>query len=96
MGFKDLLKEALRQILPEETLQLLPRGYQILGKTIILKLNENLLKYKELIGKMCLEIIPSIESIYLNSGTIKGTFRTPEKIEFLAGKDNPIVEHLEQ
>jgi len=95
MGFKDQLKEQLKSELSEEELSLLSRGFQILGKAIILKLNPKLLEKKEIIGKACLEMFPKIKSIYINMGKIVGNFREPENIEFVAGLDNPIVEHKE-
>ena len=94
-AFKEKLKEKLEGILSEDELNLLPRGFQTIGKVIIIKLNPKLIGKKQLIGEKCLELLPSIKSIYLNRGKIKGQFRTPEKIEFLVGEDNPIVEHKE-
>ncbi len=95
MGFKDKLKEHLKSTLSEEELSLLPRGFQTLGKAIIIKLNPKLFKKKKKIGKACLDLFPSIKSIYLNKGKIVGIFREPEKIEWIAGQNNPIVEHKE-
>ncbi len=95
MGFKQQIKDILQDKLNDEELSYLPRGFQTLGKVIILKLNDKLLSKKELIGETCLELIPSIRSVYLNLGVIKGKFREPEKIQFLAGENNPMVEHKE-
>ncbi len=95
MGFKDKLKEHLKNILSEEELSLLPRGFQTLGKAIILKLNPKLFKKKKDIGQACLDLFPNIKSIYLNTGKIVGIFREPEKIEWIAGQNSPIVEHKE-
>jgi len=95
MGFKDNLKEELRGIIINEDLSLLPRGFQTLGKVMILKLHPKLLERRKVIANACLEILPKIKSVYLNLGKVKGKFRQPEKIEYLAGKDNPIVEHTE-
>jgi tRNA wybutosine-synthesizing protein 2 len=39
-------------------------------------------------------MMPYIRSVYLNTGKVKGKFREPE-IEYLAGEQNPIVEHKE-
>jgi len=39
--------------------------------------------------------LPNIRSIYINRGKIRGTFREPEKIEFVEGIDDPIIEHKE-
>ncbi|MFX1356498.1 MAG: class I SAM-dependent methyltransferase family protein [Promethearchaeota archaeon] len=95
MGFKENLREKLDGIFTEYELNLLPRGFQTIGKIMILKLNPKLLNKRNIIAKKCLELIPSIKSVYLNLGKITGQYRTPERIEFLAGDDNPIVEHKE-
>jgi len=95
MGFKDKLKEKLKDTLTEEELSILPRGFQTLGKVIILKLNPILNGKKNIIGKACLELFPNIRSIYINLGKVIGVFREPENIEYIAGEDNPIVEHKE-
>ena len=95
MGFKDKLKEELKGKLTEKELSLLPRGFQIVGKVIILKLKPELHDKKDLISEFCLKFFPSIKSIYLNKGKIIGTYREPEKIEYIAGINNPLVEHTE-
>ena len=95
MGFKDKLKEALKGILTEEELSILPRGFQTIGEVAIIKLNPKLMENKNLIAKKYLELLPSIKSVYLNSGRVKGQFRTPEKIEYLVGVENSIIKHKE-
>jgi len=95
MGFKDKLKEKLKGFLTEEELSVLPRGFQTVGKVIILKLNPILIEKREIIGKTYLKLFPNIRSIYINLGKVVGTFRDPKGIEFIAGEDNPIVEHKE-
>ena len=95
MKFKETLKKKLENILNPGELSLLPRGYQTIGNKMIIKLKPALLDKKELIGSACLEILPYIKSIFINHGKITGKFRQPEKIEFLAGENNPIVIHIE-
>lgn len=95
MGFKDNFKEKLREILSDEELSVLPRGFQTIGRVIIIKLNPLLQEKKILIAEKYMELLPSTKSVYLNMGKIKGRFRTPENIVFLVGEDNPIVEHKE-
>ena len=95
MKFKKKIAEKLENRLTSSELLLLPRGFQTLGDVVILKLKPELLNKKEIIGKAYLDLLPSIRSVYINRGKITGTFREPEKIEFLAGVDNPIVEHKE-
>jgi tRNA wybutosine-synthesizing protein 2 len=95
MGFKDKLKEKLGEYISSQELELLPRGFQTLGKIMILKLHPDLIKHKEVIARKSMELLPAIESVYLNKGIIKGNFRTPENIEYVTGKKNPIVIHKE-
>lgn len=95
MGFKDIIIEELKGTLTKEELELLPRGFQGLGKIMIIKLSPELLPKKQLIGEACLSLHPSFKSIYLNAGKIKGTFRQPEQMDLIAGIDNPIADHLE-
>jgi tRNA wybutosine-synthesizing protein 2 len=95
MKFKKKLKESLKNVLSEEELLLLPRGFQTLGNVIVLKLNPNLYNKESLIAENYLRLLPNIRSVYVNRGKVVGTFRTPEKIELIGGKDNPIVEHKE-
>jgi tRNA wybutosine-synthesizing protein 2 len=95
MGFKDNFKEKLREILSDEELSVLPRGFQTIGRVIIIRLNPVLLEKKILIAEKYMELLPSTRSVYLNMGRIKGKYRTPENIVFLVGEDNPIVDHKE-
>jgi len=95
MGFKDKLKVALIGILTDEELSALPRGFQTIGDVAIIKLKPLLLEKKTLIAEKYLDLLPSLKSVYLNSGRVKGQFRTPERIEFLVGIDNSLVKHKE-
>ncbi|TFG16013.1 MAG: class I SAM-dependent methyltransferase family protein [Promethearchaeota archaeon] len=95
MGFKDKLKEKLKANLTDEELSVLPSGFQTIGKIMIIKLNPLLIEKRNLIGKACLELNPYIKSVYINLGKVTGTFREPEKIELIAGVEDPITEHKE-
>jgi len=95
MKFKKKIAEMLNDTLTEEELSILPRGFQTLGNIIILKLKPKLLEKDKVIGQAYLDLLPKIRSVYVNKGRIIGSFREPENIEFLAGEDNPIVEHKE-
>ncbi|MHA2289579.1 MAG: class I SAM-dependent methyltransferase, partial [Promethearchaeota archaeon] len=50
---------------------------------------------KILIAEKYLELLSSVKSVYLNSGRVKGQYRTPEKIEYLVGVKNSIIKHKE-
>ncbi len=94
MNFKDRLKIALNSELTQEELDKLPRGFQMISKIILLKLLSELYEKRFIIAKKCLELYPKMESVYYYGGKITGQFRIPEKIEFLAGKDDSIVIHI--
>lgn len=95
MRLREKLREMLQEEFSDEELSLLPRGFQTIGTNIILRLNEDILDKKKLIGDAYLELLPKVKGVYLNSGRIEGRFREPEKIEFLTGVDNPEVVHKE-
>ncbi|MHA1321152.1 MAG: class I SAM-dependent methyltransferase [Promethearchaeota archaeon] len=95
MGFKDKLRNTLVGILMEEELSVLPRGFQTVGEVVIIKLKPILIGKKNLIAEKYLELLPNIKSVYLNSGRVRGQFRTPEKIEYLVGVENSIIKHKE-
>ncbi len=95
MSFKKKLAKELDGVLTKEELSILPRGFQTLGDIIIVKLNPKLFEKNTIIGQCYLDLLPKIRSVYVNKGRVIGSFREPENIEFLAGMDNPIVEHKE-
>ncbi|MGV9200332.1 MAG: class I SAM-dependent methyltransferase [Promethearchaeia archaeon] len=95
MGFKDKLQSHLKDTLPKQKLELLPNGFQTVGKVVIIKLKPELIPYEDLIAQSYLELLPYIRSIYINRGKIKGQYRTPQGIEYLAGEKDPIVQHKE-
>lgn len=95
MRLRDKLRQNLQHELSEEELSLLPRGFQIVGPNIIIRLKDELLDKKKLIGDTYLKLLPKMKGIYLNSGRIEGKFREPEQIEFITGENNPEVIHKE-
>ena len=95
MTFKDALREKLKGILSEEESLLLPAGFQTVGRIIVLKLNPKLNDKKLIVGQACLDLLSSVKSVYLNTGKIEGTFRTPQQVELIVGENNPIAEHKE-
>lgn len=95
MGFKDKLVEKLDEKLTQKELELLPSGFQTLGEVVIIKLDPELLDKKETIAKAYLDILHYMRAVYLNRGKIEGKFREPEKIEYIAGEKDPMVEHKE-
>jgi tRNA wybutosine-synthesizing protein 2 len=93
MGFYIKLKSKLEKRLVEKELNNLPRGYQIVGKILLIKLKPNLLKHKKIIGNAILNLFPYVHTVCLvkNIGGIK---RKP-KIEIIAGCKNTQTIHKE-
>jgi len=91
MSFYIKLKSKLK--LDEKESNLLPRGYQIIGKILLIKLKPALLKHKKIIGKTILAMFPYIHSVCLIK-EIKNIERKP-KIEIIAGCKNTQTLHKE-
>jgi tRNA wybutosine-synthesizing protein 2 len=83
MTFNDKLRNKLENNFSEEELRFLPKGYQIVGSILLIKLNKNLMKHKKIIGEKIIEILPYIKTVCLIK-EIKKTIRKPE-IEIIAG-----------
>ncbi|MFO8018111.1 MAG: class I SAM-dependent methyltransferase family protein [Promethearchaeia archaeon] len=95
MTFKDKLQSHLKNTLPKKKLEVLPSGFQTLGKVVVIKLKPELFPHEEKIAQAYLDLLPYIRSVYINRGKIEGQYRTPEGIEYLAGEKDPIVQHKE-
>jgi tRNA wybutosine-synthesizing protein 2 len=79
--------------LPKKELDLLPRGYQIIGKIMLIKLDRKLVKHKKAIGKALTEMFPYIHTVCLFKG-IESVTRKP-KIEIIAGCNSTQTLHKE-
>jgi len=83
MTFYRGLRKKLIKKLSKKELEALPRGYQIIGKILLIKLKPELLKHKKIIGKALIEIFPYVHTVCLFKG-IKEITRKPN-IEIIAG-----------
>src|SRR4030043_893567 len=82
---KEQLKKRLTNVLTPEELTLIPTGYQIIGDIMLLNLKPPLLHQQLLIANTILEILPSIKTVYLNTGGITGQFREPS-VKYITGE----------
>ena len=83
MSFYNKLRLKLGKKLTEKQLDELPRSYQIIGKILLLKLKPRLYRKRNIIGKVVLEILPSVHSVFLQKAIID--IERKPKIELLAG-----------
>jgi len=93
MSFYTKLRNKLKNKINEKELNYLPKGYQIVGKILLIKLHKKLLKHKKLIGKAIIEILPYVHNVCLIK-EIKKEVRKP-KIEVIAGCKNTQTLHQE-
>lgn len=92
MKFYQKLCKKLKELNKTE-LFLLPRSYQIIGKSLLIKLKPELLRHRALIGKAIMDILPYIHSVCLMK-EISGKTRKPN-IEVIAGCRNTQTLHRE-
>jgi tRNA wybutosine-synthesizing protein 2 len=83
MTFNDKLRSRLKDKLNGKEIGYLPKGYQIIGNILLIKLDKRLIKHRKLIGKTIMVILPYIHTICLIKD-IRGKVRKPE-IEVIAG-----------
>ena len=79
--------------IPKTLINKLPTSYDIVGDIILIKLENELMKYKEEIGKSLLTLHGNIHTICL-SKPVKGEYRTRD-IEIIAGEKKTSTIHKE-
>lgn len=82
------LGDLLRGVLPEEKIKLLPRGWNIIGNIIVLKIPSELEDKKSEIGRALLDLYPRCKSVFLHRG-IQGELREPSRELIASRGDNP-------
>jgi tRNA wybutosine-synthesizing protein 2 len=86
MAFLERLQERLEGKLSDKELALLPKGYQIIGRILLIKLDKRLVRRRKLIGKAILEVLPYLHTVCLQKD-ISEDIRKP-KVEVIAGCKN--------
>ena len=83
------LFEALKDKIPKNLWEYIPRRYKIIGDVILVKIPNELEKYKCLIGETLLKIHKRCKSVWRDLGR-EGMLRKP-KVELIAGKGSETV-----
>jgi tRNA (guanine37-N1)-methyltransferase len=86
-SYKEVIK------IPDELKELLPTSFDVVGDIAIIKLPDELISYKEEIGKAILETKKSVKVVALDHG-VKGQMRVRE-IEVVAGERRTETVHIE-
>ena len=83
MAFYEKLQKRLEGKLTPKELCLLPKGYQIIGRIALIKLDKRLVKRRRIIGKAILEVLSYLHTVCLQKDISK-TVRKP-RVEVIAG-----------
>lgn len=92
--FREIARKKLEKKVPEETLALIPSGFQRVGKIAILNLPEELHKHKRMIGNAVLKNFSHVKTVCMRTGSISGELREP-RVKIIAGEKNTVTTHRE-
>jgi tRNA (guanine37-N1)-methyltransferase len=88
-SYQELLKDKM----PEDDHNTLPRAFDIIGHVAVLKLPDNLSDFFTQIGEAVLSANKNVKSVYISKG-IQGSYRIID-LELIAGKDESRTIHTE-
>jgi len=89
-----MLKKTLEAILTSKESDELISAFDQVGNIIIVRIPDSLLSKKKLIGETLLEQVKSAKSVFYQSSSVEGEFRTRD-LEILAGDDKTETEYRE-
>ena len=89
-----MLKKALENVLSEKESEDLFSAFDQNGDIIIVRIPDSLLSKKKIIGKTLLEQVKTAKSVFYQSSSVEGDFRTRD-LEILAGVDKTETEYKE-
>jgi len=75
VSYKDLLKD----LLPKEVVERLPRSFDIIGDIAVIRLSDDLLIYSEYISKALMSVHKNIRSVFAKK-SVSGLYRVSELI----------------
>lgn len=89
-----MLKKTLESVLSTKESDELISAFDQIGHIIIIRIPDSLTSKKKLIGETLLEKVKSAKSIFYQSSSVDGKFRTRD-LEILAGEDKTETEYKE-
>ena len=89
-----MLKKTLESVLSTKESDELISAFDQIGHIIIIRIPDSLISKKKLIGETLLDQVKSAKSIFYQSSSVDGEFRTRD-LEILAGEDKTETEYKE-
>ena len=89
-----MLKKALENVLSKKESEELFSAFDQIGDIIIVRIPDSLLSKKKIIGETLLEQVKTAKSVFYQSSSVEGDFRTRD-LEILAGVDKTETEYKE-
>ena len=89
-----MLKKTLESVLSTKESDELISAFDQIGHIIIIRIPDSLISKKKLIGETLLDQVKSAKSIFYQSSSVDGEFRTRD-LEILAGEDRTETEYKE-
>ena len=89
-----MLKKTLESVLSTKESDELISAFDQIGHIIIIRIPDSLTSKKKLIGETLLDQVKSAKSIFYQSSSVDGEFRTRD-LEILAGEDKTETEYKE-
>ena len=77
LGYANLsTEEVLMKVIPQSVSETVPQSFETVGHVAHYNLREEFMPYKRLIGKVCLDKNPAIETVLTKVDNLKNEFRT--------------------
>lgn len=89
-----MLRDALRGLLSDEEIRRVYTSFDLIGEIAIVKIPDELLDKKHIIGDAILRSIRRVRSVYMQVSPVKDTYRVRE-VECIAGIDDPVTMYRE-
>ncbi len=89
-----MLKKALEDVLSKKESEELFSAFDQIGDIIVVRIPDSLVSKKEVIGKTLLEQVKTAKSVFYQSSSVEGEFRT-RNLQLLAGEDKTETEYKE-
>ena len=89
-----MLKKTLENVLSKQESEDLFSAFDQIGDIIIVRIPDSLLSKKKIIGETLLEQVKTAKSVFYQSSSVEGDFRTRD-LEILAGVDKTETEYKE-